>query len=235
MDAITIKRMVDGYFALDAGYVPHIGPDCSFPPISSALTAPNGLLAIGGTLTRERLIEAYRQGIFPWFSDDEPIMWWSPNPRMVLMPDALKVARSLKKTINKQLFEIRFDTAFEAVIRACAQATRPEQDGTWITQEMVDAYCDLHQHGHAHCVEAWQDDKLVGGCYGVKIGRMFYGESMFHHVSEASKVAFVAMVEKLRAEGIGMIDCQMNTAHLARFGAIEIARDEFQQRLAKLV
>ncbi len=223
--------MVDGYYVLETGYVPHLGADCAFPPTSTALKEPNGLLAIGGDLSPARLLSAYRNGIFPWFSDDEPIMWWSPSPRMVLFPEALKVGRSLKKTINKQLFEIRFNTAFEAVMQACSEASRPDQDGTWITQAMIEAYCKLHQMGYAHSAEAWQNGQLVGGCYGIKIGTIFFGESMFHHVSDASKVAFVHLVQHLHASGTTMIDCQMNTAHLARFGAQEVDRKIFEQQL----
>lgn len=223
--------MVDGYYALETGYVPHLGPDCAFPPTSTALKEPNGLLAIGGDLSPERLLSAYQQGIFPWFSDDEPIMWWSPSPRMVLFPEQLKITRSLKKTINKQLFEIRFNTAFKAVMQACSKVSRPDQDGTWITQTMIEAYCKLHEMGHAHSAEAWQGEKLVGGCYGIKIGQVFFGESMFHHVSDASKVAFVHLVQHLQTSGTKMVDCQMNTAHLARFGAQEIDRKTFEQQL----
>lgn len=223
--------MVDGYYALETGYVPHIGADCAFPPISTALKEPNGLLAIGGDLSAERLLAAYRQGIFPWFSDDEPIMWWSPSPRMVLLPAELKIARSLKKTLNKQSFEIRFNTAFESVMHACSQASRPEQDSTWITESMIQAYCKLHALGYAHSAEAWQAGELVGGCYGIKIGQIFFGESMFHRVNDASKVAFVHLVQHLQDQGVSMIDCQMNTAHLARFGAKEIDRTLFEQLL----
>lgn len=223
--------MVDGYYAFEEGYVPHLGYNCGFPPTSSALKEPNGLLAIGGDLSPARLLSAYRQGIFPWFSDDEPIMWWSPSPRMVLFPAELKIARSLKKTINKQLFDIKFNTAFEAVMQACSQASRPNQDGTWITQNMVKAYYKLHEMGYAQSAEAWQDGKLVGGCYGIKIGQIFFGESMFHHVNDASKVAFVHLVQHLQASNVILIDCQMNTAHLARFGAQEIDRTIFEQHL----
>lgn len=223
--------MVDGYYAFETGYVPHIGSDCAFPPTSAALKEPNGLLAIGGDLSPTRLLSAYRQGIFPWFSDDEPIMWWSPSPRMILFPKELRISRSLKKTINKQLFDIRFNTAFEAVMQACSEVSRPDQDGTWITQTMINAYCQLHEMGYAQSAEAWLDGKLVGGCYGIKIGQVFFGESMFHRVSDASKVAFVHMVQHLHDSQINMIDCQMNTAHLARFGAKEVDRKTFEQQL----
>lgn len=223
--------MVDEYYVLETGYVPHLGEKCTFPPIETALKEPNGLLAIGGKLETNRLISAYRQGIFPWFSADEPVMWWSPDPRMVLFPEELKVSRSLKKVINKSIFDIRFNTAFRAVMQACGEAERPDQAGTWITNEMLEAYCKLHTLGFAHSVEAWQDGQLVGGCYGVKINQMFYGESMFHHVSDASKVAFVHLVNHLQAQGVGLIDCQMKTDHLARFGAREINRATFVKHL----
>lgn len=223
--------MVDGYYALETGYVPHLGEGCAFPPCSAALKEPNGLLAIGGDLSPARLLDAYRHGIFPWFSDDEPIMWWSPSPRMVLFPEKIKVARSLKKVINKQLFDIKFNTAFKSVMQACSQVVRPDQNGTWITQMMIDAYCTLHEMGYAMSAEAWQENKLVGGCYGIKIGNIFFGESMFHHVNDASKVAFVQLVQHLQASGVIMIDCQMNTPHLARFGAEEINRTNFEQQL----
>lgn len=223
--------MTDGYYALDSGYVPHLATHCPFPPVESALDEPNGLLAIGGDLSTDRLISAYQLGIFPWFSPGEPVMWWSPSPRMVLFPDDLKISKSLKKTINKQLFAIKFNTDFRAVIQACSLTQRPEQAGTWITDTMIDAYCQLHTLGFAHCVEAWQGDQLVGGCYGIKIGKMFYGESMFYKVNDASKVAFVHLVQHLQQQGVGMIDCQMNTAHLARFGAHEIDRKTFMEKL----
>ncbi|HAJ70741.1 MAG TPA: leucyl/phenylalanyl-tRNA--protein transferase, partial [Methylophilaceae bacterium] len=160
---------------------------------------------------------------------------WSPDPRMVLFPDELKVQKSLKKTIQKQPFEIRINTAFKQVMEACSQTPRPDQDGTWINQKMIQAYCQLHEIGHTISVESWQNNQLVGGCYGVRIGRMFYGESMFHHVSNASKVAFVHLVQYLQSQGIGMIDCQMNTPLLASFGAREIPRNTFIDLLSRLV
>lgn len=223
--------MSNGYYQLPNGRVASIDRDCPFPSIDHALKEPNGLIAIGGDLSLARLLSAYRQGIFPWFSDDEPILWWSPDPRMVLFPDALKISGSLKKIIKKQSFEIRFNTAFREVITACSSTLRADQHGTWITQDIIDAYCRLHEAGYALSSEAWLDGELVGGCYGVKIGRMFYGESMFHKVSDASKVAFVHLVQHLKTERVGMIDCQMKTAHLARFGAGEISRVEFMQKL----
>lgn len=223
--------MSNGYYQLPNGRVASIDQDCPFPAIEDALKEPNGLIAIGGDLSLTRLIAAYRQGIFPWFSDDEPILWWTPDPRMVLFPDELKVSDSLKKTIKKQRFEIRFNSAFRAVITACSSTLRAGQHGTWITQDIIDAYCNLHDAGYALSSEAWLDGKLVGGCYGVKIGHMFYGESMFADVSDASKVAFVHLVQHLKSERVGMIDCQMKTAHLARFGAREISRLEFMHKL----
>lgn len=226
--------MSHGYYQLPQGRVASIDGDCAFPPVEHALREPNGLLAIGGDLSLGRLLAAYRQGIFPWFSDGEPILWWSPDPRMVLFPDELKVARSLQKTIKNRPFELRLNTAFREVITACSSTLRPDQHGTWITQNIIDAYCRLHEAGYAISSEAWLDGKLVGGCYGVKIGHMFYGESMFHHINDASKVAFVHLVEYLRNLQVGMIDCQMKTAHLARFGAREISRADFMQKLDML-
>ena len=226
--------MSHAYYQLPNGRVACIDGDCDFPPLADALREPNGLIAIGGDLSLPRLLSAYRQGIFPWFSDGEPILWWSPDPRMVLFPDELKVADSLKKTLRKQKFEVRFNTAFREVITACSSTLRSGQNGTWITQDIIDAYCALHAAGYAISAESWLDDKLVGGCYGVKIGNMFYGESMFHHVTDASKIAFVSLVETLKSQGVGMIDCQMKTAHLASLGAREISRAEFIKKLAFL-
>ncbi|MGB7815994.1 MAG: leucyl/phenylalanyl-tRNA--protein transferase [Methylotenera sp.] len=227
--------MSKGYYQLASGRVAAIEGDCTFPPLTDALTEPNGLIAIGGDLSATRLLSAYKQGIFPWFSEGEPIMWWSPDPRMVLFPEELKISASLKKTLKKNLFELRFNTAFREVMTACSQASRHGQPGTWITQQMIAAYCELHAQGFAICSESWLDGKLVGGCYGVKIGRMFYGESMFHHATDASKVAFVHLVETLKNQGVGMIDCQMKTPLLTSFGGREIPRDNFMQNLMKLV
>lgn len=206
-----------------------------FPPLHKALREPNGLLAAGADLSAERLLQAYRSGIFPWYSEGEPILWWSPDPRMVLFPSELKVSRSLAKRLRKDDYEIRFDSAFREVMLHCALTERPGQDGTWITQQVVEGYCRLHALGHAHSVETWIDGELVGGIYGVAIGRMFYGESMFHHVTDASKLAFVHLARHLQVQGFGMLDCQMKTAHLASLGAREISRDEFSQRLSQLV
>lgn len=227
--------MSHAYYQLPNGRVACIDDNCEFPPLAHALTEPNGLIAIGGDLSFRRLLSAYQQGIFPWFSEGEPLMWWSPNPRMVLFPNELKVSDSLKKTLKNTAFEIRFNTAFRQVIQACSNTKRNGQPGTWITADIIDAYCHLFKAGYAISAECWLDNKLVGGCYGVQIGQMFYGESMFHHVSDASKVAFVKLVEKLIAEGVGLIDCQMRTAHLASFGAREIERDDFFRQLSVLI
>ena len=227
--------MQEHYYPLPGGPVRILDIATPFPPLQQALKDPNGLIAIGGDLTADRLLAAYRQGIFPWFSPGEPILWWSPDPRMVLFPATLSIGRSLRKVIQQQPFDIRFNTAFEAVINACAATPRPDQPGTWITDEIITAYTQLHRLGYAHSVEAWQHGQLVGGCYGVKIGRMFYGESMFHHVSNASKVAFAHLVQWLNTQQVGMIDCQMHTPLLASFGAYEIPRDRFIAQLNDLV
>lgn len=227
--------MQEHYYPLPGGPVRILDIATPFPPLQQALKDPNGLIAIGGDLTADRLLAAYRQGIFPWFSPGEPILWWSPDPRMVLFPATLSIGRSLRKVIQQQPFDIRFNTAFEAVINACAATPRPDQPGTWITDEIITAYTQLHRLGYAHSVEAWQHGQLVGGCYGVKIGRMFYGESMFHHVSNASKVAFAHLVQWLNTQQVGMIDCQMHTPLLASFGAYEIPRDQFIAQLNMLV
>jgi len=215
--------------------IPWLEQNDPFPPLDSALREPNGLLAAGGDLSTQRLLDAYRHGIFPWYSDGQPVLWWSPDPRMVLFPNQLKITRSLARRLKKRDYEVRADTSFRDVIQACSIAPREGQSGTWIVPEMVDAYCRLHALGHAHSVETWMDDKLVGGLYGVAIGKMFYGESMFHRTTDASKIAFVHLVRWLEKHGYGMIDCQMHTSHLERFGAREIARSEFSTRLAELV
>lgn len=206
----------------------------AFPPIDTALAEPNGLLAAGGDLSPERLLAAYRQGIFPWYAEGQPILWWSPDPRMVLFVAEFRASRSLRKLVAQQRFDIRVDTAFRRVIEACAEP-RKDEGGTWITSSMVDAYSELHRLGHAHSVEAWQDDALVGGLYGVAIGQMFFGESMFTRVPNASKVALVHLVGLLNEREIPMVDCQQQTEHLARFGARAIPRREFAVRLERLV
>ena len=231
--------MSTGYYQFETGRVTAIDADCPFPPLAQALTEPNGLIAIGGDLSAARLLSAYKQGIFPWFNAGDPIMWYSPNPRMVLFPHVLKISASLKKTLKNNAFETRINTSFAAVIRACGQTPRVDKAGklagTWITDEMIAAYCELHALGHAVCVESWLDGKLVGGCYGVKIGRMFYGESMFHTVTDASKVAFVHLVKYLANQQVGMIDCQMKTPLLSSFGGREIEREIFIKNLTSLL
>ncbi len=214
--------------------IPWLEKHTPFPPVERALAQPNGLLAAGADLSPPRLLDAYRRGIFPWYSDGEPILWWSPDPRMVLFTDELKVSRSLAKSVRNKGFEVRFDTAFAAVVDACA-APRGRQGGTWITGEMRAAYLRLHRLGHAHSAETWRDDELRGGLYGVSIGRMFFGESMFARATDASKVALVALVAHLRERGCPLIDCQMDTRHLASLGARTIRRAEFLQRLEALV
>ncbi len=235
--------MSNGYYQFPTGRVASVDGNCDFPALNEALIEPNGLIAIGGDLSLIRLLAAYRQGIFPWFSEGDPIMWWSPNPRMVLFLYELKISNSLAKTLKKindktvqnNVFKIRFNTAFLEVITACSKTLRNGQPGTWITQDIIDAYTLMHDKGYAISAECWLNDKLVGGCYGVKIGKMFYGESMFHHITDASKVAFVSLVQKLKAEGVELLDCQMKTAHLSSFGAREISRNSFAQQLFKLL
>lgn len=214
--------------------IPWLGANDRFPPVERAFKEPNGLLAAGADLSVPRLLAAYERGIFPWYSEGQPVLWWSPDPRMVLFPPELKISRSLRKRLAKRDYEITADTAFEDVIRACA-APRAGQDGTWITDEMVTAYTRLHRAGHAHSVETWIGGRLAGGLYGVALGAMFYGESMFARAPDASKIALVHLVRHLERRGFGMIDCQMRTAHLARFGAREIPRAEFVRRLGELV
>lgn len=214
--------------------IPWLDGQTPFPPLESALREPNGLLAAGGDLSPQRLLDAYSRGIFPWFNPGEPILWWSPDPRMVLFPADLKISRSLRKTLKRGNYEIRVDTAFRQVMEACA-APRDGRGDTWITAAMIDAYARLHQRGLAHSVETWVEGRLVGGLYGIALGRMFYGESMFSRATDASKIAFVHLVRQLERWGFGMIDCQMKTAHLASLGAREIPRAEFSEKLAELV
>ena len=209
--------------------------DSPFPPIEAALTEPNGLLAAGGDMSADRLLAAYRQGIFPWYAPGQPVLWWSPDPRMVLFVDEFRIARSLGKTIRQRRFDIRVDRNFRNVMEYCSTTQRPGQAGTWIMPELVDAYCALHKLGHAHSVEAWREETLVGGLYGVSIGRMFFGESMFALEPDASKVALACLVAMARRAGMPMIDCQQETAHLASLGARAIPRAEFAKRLAPLV
>jgi leucyl/phenylalanyl-tRNA---protein transferase len=202
-----------------------------FPPPDRA--DASGLLAVGGDLSPERLLTAYSQGIFPWYSEGQPLLWHSPNPRFVLEPDKLHVGRSLRKTMKAGAYEVRWDTAFEAVIDACSETPRPGQNGTWITGAMREAYVTLHEMGFAHSVEAWADGELKGGLYGVSLGAAFFGESMFAHAPDASKVAFATSVERLKAWGFHFIDCQVETEHLARFGAEPWPRKRFLGALAE--
>lgn len=211
--------------------IPFLTDDTPFPPLAQALHNPDGLLAAGGGLAPERLLAAYRRGIFPWFSPGEPVLWWSPNSRMVLIPAEFKLSDSLAKVLRNGRHEVRTDTAFEQVMRACA-APREGQRGTWIDEQMIFAYCELHRTGWAHSVEVWKDEKLVGGLYGVSIGQMFYGESMFSRISNGSKIALAHLCRHGTA---AMIDCQMYTPHLASLGARLIPRDEFIFRLKELV
>ena len=214
--------------------IPWLTSDLSFPPPELALIEPNGLLALGGDLSCKRLIQAYSKGIFPWFNEDEPILWWSPDPRMVLFPAELKIARLLRKALQKHDYQVSADRSFDQVIAACA-APRRNQGGTWINPGMIEAYRELHRMGHAHSVETWIDGKLSGGLYGVALGRAFFGESMFSRTTDASKIAFVHLVKQLARWRFGIIDCQMKTAHLASFGAREIPRAQFTRTVEELI
>ncbi|NOQ34263.1 MAG: leucyl/phenylalanyl-tRNA--protein transferase [Methylococcaceae bacterium] len=207
-------------------------PRQAFPPLNAALIEPDGLLAAGGCLSPTRLINAYQSGIFPWFNPDEPILWWSPNPRLILKPEDIKVSRSLAKTIRKQRFTLTVDTAFAAVLEACA-APRDYAMGTWITDDMMQAYNQLHRIGTAHSAEAWLNDELVGGLYGVAIGKVFFGESMFHTQTDASKVVFVELVKQLGKWGYELIDCQVHSEHLVSLGAYEVSRETFIEELSQ--
>ncbi len=201
-----------------------------FPDVNLALTEPDGLLAVGGDLSVERLVSAYQQGIFPWYSEGQPILWWSPDPRMVLKPKDIKVSRSLAKTIRKKEFEVTFDQRFKDVITACSESRiekGQEQNDTWILNEMIAAYVQLHKAGYAHSVECWQEGKLVGGLYGLAIGNVFFGESMFSRVSNASKIAFVSLAQEIEQWGFQLIDCQVYTSHLESLGASMISRKKF--------
>lgn len=204
-----------------------------FPPPEHA--EEDGLLAVGGDLSAPRLLEAYRNGIFPWYEPGEEILWWSPDPRLILEPDRIRVSRSLRATVRKGAFEVRFDTAFRKVIHACAATKRTHEDGTWIGPDIERAYSTLHELGYAHSIESWSGGELVGGLYGVGLGRAFFGESMFSLRPDASKVALVALAEEAKARGIGMIDCQVTSAHLVSLGAREIPRAEFLDRLRQAV
>jgi leucyl/phenylalanyl-tRNA--protein transferase len=214
--------------------IPWIGTSDPFPPLDRALDDPNGLLAAGGSLSARRLIDAYRHGIFPWSSEGQPLLWWSPDPRMVLLTDEFNVSRSLRKRLRERRFEVRIDTACAEVIAACA-GPRSGQAGTWITDEIGRAYVELHRGGYVHSVECWRDGRLVGGLYGVALGRVFFGESMFAHETDASKVALAHLVAKLRAIDVPLIDCQQETAHLASLGARSISRTRFAALLGELI
>ena len=214
--------------------IPWLGRAHDFPPLERALDQPNGLLAAGGDLSPGRLLAAYRRGIFPWFSEGEPILWWSPDPRMVLYPAEVRVSRSLRKALRRDDYEVRVDSAFAAVMAACAEP-RPHQAGTWIVPAMISAYAALHARGYAHSVETWRGGDLVGGLYGVAIGRAFFGESMFARSTDASKIALVHLARQLERWRFGLIDCQMRTAHLATLGAREISRERFSRALEQLV
>lgn len=205
----------------------------AFPPADLALEDPPGLLAAGGDLSPARLIAAYRNGIFPWYQDGQPLLWWCPHPRTVLQPRQLHVSRSLRKQLKREQFTVSMDRDFAAVLRGCAEP-RDYTDATWITEDMQQAYCLLHQMGIAHSVEVWEQDQLVGGLYGLALGKVFFGESMFSRCSNASKVAFVHLVTQLQAWGFELIDCQMPTDHLFSFGAHSLSRDHFLARLKEL-
>lgn len=203
----------------------------TFPPVH--LADPNGLLAIGGDLSSQRILTAYRKGIFPWFGDMDPYLWWSPDPRFVLYPDALRVSKSMRPYFNQQKFTVTLDQHFLEVIRACAESRRNVEGGTWITPEIVEAYTTLHQEGYAHSVEVWQDNMLVGGLYGLSIGKIFFGESMFARVSNASKFGFITLVQALKKNNFQLIDCQQETIHLGSLGAQPIPRADFIALLEK--
>ncbi len=212
-----------------------LGETLEFPDTISALTDPDGLLAVGGDLSVARLLSAYRQGIFPWYSEGQPILWWSPSPRTILIPEELHLGRSNRKLFKKAPFAIKVNTAFRDVIEHCAVISRTDQDGTWITPEMLEAYCDLHKANHAHSIEAWQGEELVGGLYGVSVGKAFFGESMFSLASGASKFAFMTLVKTLQKWDFQLIDCQIYTDYLASFGAHEVSRKEFERKLVGAV
>lgn len=210
--------------------IPWLGTKPAFPPVTRALREPNGLLAAGGALTPEWLLAAYRRGIFPWFNDGEPILWWSPDPRMVVFPSQIRLTRSLRKTLRNASYEVRLDHDFPAVIRACA-APRDPGGGTWITPEIQDAYIRMHELGYAHSVETYIDGELAGGLYGMALGRAFYGESMFSRRTDASKIAFVHLARFLEQREFRVLDCQMTTSHLASLGGQEISRASFVKLL----
>jgi len=215
--------------------LPWLTDELAFPDPESALKEPNGLLAVGGDLSVERLLVAYRHGIFPWYSNNEPILWWSPDPRAVIIPGQLHISKSLQKTLDKKRFTVTFDQAFVEVIEACSLPRQtkkdPYQSGTWITTAMKQAYTNLHKTGYAHSVECWKDNELVGGMYGVILGQCFFGESMFSTVTDASKVVMVELDKYLQKNNFKVLDCQVNSAHIQSMGAIEIPRKQFIQWL----
>jgi len=214
--------------------IPFLGPLDPFPPVAAAHAEMNGLLAVGGELLPDRLLDAYRRGIFPWGTVEGQPLWYSPDPRMVLFPPEFRLTRSLRKILRNGPLTVKFDSDFAGVIDGCAATPRPGQDGTWISTDMRDAYLRLHELGWAHSVETWEEGELVGGLYGLAIGRMFYGESMFSRRDNASKFAFAHLIRYLQHHGFGMIDCQMYTTHLASLGAREIPRSQFLDRLRQL-
>ena len=213
--------------------IPQLTKEIKFPP--PHLATEEGLLAIGGDLKVERIMAAYHQGIFPWYSDETPIMWWNPDPRFVLYPSRLKISKSMKQVLRQKKFKITFDTAFREVVESCQKSPRSDQDGTWITNELIDAFEKIHELGAAHSVEVWQDGELVGGLYGLCIGRVYFGESMFTRVSNASKAGFITLVHEMSKRGIEMIDCQVYTSHLESLGAESISRDQFLGQLEVLL
>ena len=218
--------------------IPWLEADTPFPPVQSALKTPNGLLAAGGDLSPRRLLDGYRHGIFPWFSEGDPILWWSPDPRMTLIPEEIKISRSLAKTLRNRAYEVRFDHGFADVMAGCASPRKGEngfERGTWIIDSMRAAYEELHRMGYAHSVETWIDGRLAGGLYGVALGRVFFGESMFSVERDTSKIALVALAEHLKSSGFGLIDCQMHTPHLESLGARELPRPRFLRKLEELI
>ncbi len=215
----------------DFGSITFLDNHDPFPNTDQALIEPNGLIAISKTLEAEKIIEAYKQGIFPWFNQNEPILWWSPNPRLVLFPDDLKISSSLFKKVKKNNYQFEIDKDFSSVIKHCSEVKRKDQDGTWIDQRIINAYSKLHQMKIAHSFEIYINEKLVGGLYGIILDGVFFGESMFHYETDASKIAFVCTVRYLKNIGVKMIDCQMKTDHLLSFGAKEIVRNQFIQLL----
>lgn len=216
--------------------LPLLGADpySPFPPTQQALNSPNGLLAWGGDLHPVRLLRAYRRGIFPWYSEDQPILWWSPAPRCVIEPRAAYLSRRTRRRYNSGMYRLSLNRAFREVVLACAEP-RAGDEGTWITREMVEAYCQLHESGHAHSLEVWQGDELAGGIYGLAIGAIFFGESMFSRRTDASKIALIALCRLLISQGFELMDCQVANPHLERMGAVMMPRDEFENRLEQLV